>query len=289
MLVTCVVNKKGGVGKSTVTAIMAQLLALLGRRVLVIDNDEQHNVTNLLGLQIQPTNIRHLYTGERSLEQILSNGIIEANTEGVYCITADSQMSQLTLKKDTVLRDFLQLPIMIENFDHVLIDNSPSISPITDASIKAATHYIVPVMCKKLAYDGLGEMFATLKNLYHIPDERIHILPNAFRRTISAQKVILMSIRQIYGNCVTKAEIPLDETLDEIAIESDSKVLFLNRYSASSVAHFLSAAMEIFDINEDDLYLTLNEKRKQHKADVARKNFNRRKILQQASFERTGV
>lgn len=47
-VIISVVNNKGGVGRTTVTCNLAHALALLGRRVLVVDLDNQCNATALL-------------------------------------------------------------------------------------------------------------------------------------------------------------------------------------------------------------------------------------------------
>lgn len=47
-----VVAGKGGVGKSTLTALLARQLARSGRRVLAIDADEQRNLATTLGLDL---------------------------------------------------------------------------------------------------------------------------------------------------------------------------------------------------------------------------------------------
>src|SRR5690606_3816600 len=51
MQVISVVNFKGGSGKTTTTAHLAQYLALTGHRVLVIDLDPQASLTALHGIQ----------------------------------------------------------------------------------------------------------------------------------------------------------------------------------------------------------------------------------------------
>lgn len=44
-----IINNKGGVGKTTSTGIIAQLLAYLGKHVLVVDLDQQSNLSMMLG------------------------------------------------------------------------------------------------------------------------------------------------------------------------------------------------------------------------------------------------
>lgn len=47
--VISIINNKGGVGKTTSTGIIAQLLAYLGKHVLVVDLDSQSNLSMMLG------------------------------------------------------------------------------------------------------------------------------------------------------------------------------------------------------------------------------------------------
>ena len=50
MRIISFINKKGGVGKSTIVANMAYVLNdRYGARVLVVDNDEQGNVSQFFG------------------------------------------------------------------------------------------------------------------------------------------------------------------------------------------------------------------------------------------------
>ena len=46
--VISIINNKGGVGKTTSTGVISQLLAFLGKKVLVIDLDQQSNLSMML-------------------------------------------------------------------------------------------------------------------------------------------------------------------------------------------------------------------------------------------------
>ena len=57
-------NAKGGVGKTTVATWLSQGLALMGKKVLVIDNDKQHNATTALSGGVNRTytkTVRDIY------------------------------------------------------------------------------------------------------------------------------------------------------------------------------------------------------------------------------------
>ena len=61
MRTVSVLNYKGGVGKTTLSACTGQALALTGFRVLTIDNDPQHNLSYMLGANIDKPTIRDVY------------------------------------------------------------------------------------------------------------------------------------------------------------------------------------------------------------------------------------
>lgn len=65
MQVVSVVNFKGGSGKTTTAAHLAQYLALTGHRVLAIDLDPQASLTSLFGIQLELDETDSLYEALR--------------------------------------------------------------------------------------------------------------------------------------------------------------------------------------------------------------------------------
>ena len=76
----CVVNNKGGMGKTTVCVNLSVVLAALGKRVLLVDFDNQANATFSLGIDPQnvPLSIYHALVKETPLFSfvIISSAII---------------------------------------------------------------------------------------------------------------------------------------------------------------------------------------------------------------------
>ncbi len=71
-------NNKGGVGKSTLTVRLAEALALLGRRVLVVDLDPQGNTSRRLGWEAQ-----RVGEGGRAVQNLTISEAIRADQVGV--------------------------------------------------------------------------------------------------------------------------------------------------------------------------------------------------------------
>lgn len=153
------VNEKGGVGKTTVSANLAMTLAEKGYKVLCIDNDPQGNLSSV----ILPAS-----TEASSFTATLYDGKIgklKPVRDNMWLFVGDTQLVEAQLIKGGPGKFVAALHRIKAKdvIDFVIIDNNPQITNLTHAGIMAATDLIIPIQPEKWSVDGMAKINATVK------------------------------------------------------------------------------------------------------------------------------
>jgi chromosome partitioning protein len=216
----CIANQKGGVGKTTTTVNLAAGLALVGRRVLVVDLDPQGNATmgsgvDKRGLQLSVYDVLLESAGIAEARQRSPQGgydVLGANRE---LAGAEVELVELERREKRLKQALLAVA---DDYDFVLIDCPPSLSLLTLNGLCAAHGVIVPMQCEYFALEGLSDLVNTIKQVHanlNTDLQIIGLLRVMFDPRITLQQQVSDQIKAHFGDKVFNTVIPRNVRLAE--------------------------------------------------------------------------
>lgn len=246
-------NQKGGVGKTTTCVNLSAYLAVMGKKVLILDLDPQGNATSGVGVEKKKglKTIYDLIDAESPVEEV----IIQTRIEGLDIIpsTVDLAAAEISLvsmpNREKVLKEILES--LRDSYDFIMIDCQPSLGLLTVNALTASDSVIIPMQCEFYALDGLTQLMNTIRLV------KFHLNPNidveGVVRTMKDNRSNLINqvsqeIIKFFKNKVFDTYIPRNIRLAEAPSHGLPIVLY-DPYSKGAEA-YLSLAEEFLDRNK---------------------------------------
>lgn len=183
MKVVSIINYKGGVGKTTVTANLASEMVRRKKKVLVIDLDPQTNLTFsymkveewsqtyeekrtikywfdsiIDGTKPIPT-FKELIVNKNGVDLICSHlGLIDVDIELAAGLSAGTERQHRNNFVKTYSYIKNELKTIEEEYDIVLFDCPPNFSIVTKNALIASDYYIVPAKMDYLSTLGINQL-----------------------------------------------------------------------------------------------------------------------------------
>jgi len=170
-----IINLKGGVAK-TISAINIAytLVAVHGKKVLLIDNDKQGNTSKFFDLHDDDDKSLADLLTERdcSVKSVIKNTAYE----GLDVIPAN--MNLLRANKEILLdvsrpqqtRLRKALSQLNDEYDYCIIDNAPDINMTVINALVASDDVLVPIKVDKFTFDGLELLVDQIKDVKEFND-----------------------------------------------------------------------------------------------------------------------
>ncbi|PID39756.1 MAG: hypothetical protein CR984_06110 [Proteobacteria bacterium] len=243
--VMVVSNRKGGVAKTTTCLNLGVSLALLKKRVLLIDFDAQANLTLSLGLRHLPT----FYDAQKAIRASLDDFIVDTKYPNLSILPSGRNMVLLNKMYfgarhfEYMLKD--RLNTVEGAYDFILIDTPPSIEFYTLNALTASIRVLIPCPCDYLSTHGVDQVLRLIALIRKKSNPSIEsrILFTMLDKTSQSSRLILSKIRDLYQGQTFQTVVEMDSALKEAQILNMPAI----HYSKKSVAgtQYLALAKEI--------------------------------------------
>ncbi len=159
-------NQKGGVGKTTTNINLAACLAIMGKKVLILDIDPQGNTTSGVGISkkgLKNTTYEMLIdekvTPEKTIRhtQVKNLDIIPAS---VQLAGAEVELVQLEGREKRLKKSLTKIK---DKYDYIFIDCPPSLGLLTINSLTAVDSVLIPIQCEFYALEGVSQLMSTIE------------------------------------------------------------------------------------------------------------------------------
>lgn len=268
--ITAIVNQKGGVGKTVTAVNLGVGLAQEGKRVLLVDFDPQASLTISLGHpqpDALPTTISDLMSKVLTDTPIVHGEGVLHHGEGIDFIPASIELAGIdvslvtAMSRETVLRQVLA--DVKRDYDHILIDCTPSLGMLTINALAAADSALVPVQAHYLPAKGLEQLLQTVAKVRRQINPKLRVggilLTMVDSRTNYAKEISAL-LRDTYGGRLKVFTTEIPQSVRAAETSAEGKSIFAHDPKGKVAEAYRSLTKEVLRA----------EKQRQHQADLGR-------------------
>jgi chromosome partitioning protein len=249
--VIAIVNQKGGVGKTTTAVNLGASLALLGKRVLLVDSDPQGNTTTGVGIDKRTIEGRDVYSV--LLDRVPLPEVIQSTgVENLWIAPSTLGLSGAEIELVSVLQREVRLKSalaeVVANYEYVFIDCPPSLGLLTVNALAAAHELIIPVQAEYYALEGLSQLTTIVEQVRSGLNPQLSILGvliTMFDGRTRLATEVLDEVHRFFPERVFRTQIPRNIRLSEAPSFGKPAALFDPKSRGAQA--YISLAREMID------------------------------------------
>lgn len=266
-----IVNQKGGTGKTTTCVNLGIDLVHEGKRVLIADCDPQGSLTISLGYpqpDSLPVTLADLMGNVLSAIPIHPGDGVLQHEEGVDILPANIALAGMevslvnAMSRETTLKQVLAN--YSKDYDHILLDCSPSLGMLTINALTAADRIVIPVQAQYLSAKGVEQLLGTVARVKRNINHKLKIdgvlLTMVDSRTNNSKEIASL-LRSTYGPKIKVFDTEIPRSVRAAEISAEGKSIFEHDPGGKVAAAYHALTKEV---------LHLEEQRQKHKSDLLR-------------------
>lgn len=267
--VISVTNQKGGVGKTSSALNLGAALSISGKKVLIIDNDPQGNLTAALGYTPaeQTRTLSNLLLAAidypEDLELHLDRTVIHTDS-GVDLIPSNRrladaaarlqvmQLSQYNAVGDVDRACEKVMASLLEplrpKYDYIIIDCGLKHELLTVNALAASDYCIIPVQAHFLASEGIPDVLELVKSvrMKFNPDLKIAgILLTMYQSRPQLCQSVKASVGEIYGEAFHVFQRPIEYSIKVAECPAAGQSIFEYAPKNAAAESYRSLAEEV--------------------------------------------
>lgn len=230
-------NSKGGVAKSTSVITISQILAIAGYKILIIDLDPQMNTTKMYGQSENPdVDIEHLFCTKQPHKSAVEKFVSPTTQPGISIISASRDYYELIYKIHEVSKESPveltfrnNLAYIKDDYDYIIIDNSPFKSALSNCSLCASDGVLTPINADNFSYDGLMDLIETIQHQNQTHALSINFT-GIFMTRVSSRTNLFKQMHESYKDMFDDKFIPVSIRQTDAVNQSNTAFIPLLSY-----------------------------------------------------------
>ena len=252
--IIAVANQKGGVAKTTSVINIGAGLALKGKKVLLVDTDNQSHLSRFLGYDGtdgKPTISELIWQTVSKVQKPVSEAIRKSEL-GVDYIPSNFMLAGIisilgTDSDSTGVFSRLFSDGTFDEYDYIIIDCPPTLDLLVSNALKACDKVLIPVQSDFWAYEGVDQILATLQRAKQTSDIKPYVLGmlvTMYNKRTNSARAIMDAMNESYGEYVFENAIAFR---DEVKVATIEHKTLVGKKNSVTGQQYMAVVEEIID------------------------------------------
>ena len=247
-------NNKGGSGKTTTCSNVGAAMALMGKKVLLIDGDMQLNLTISFFDEdkalLYAQNGKNIYSAIKE-EKDIEDYIVKTDVKGLDIVPSTSLMSSIEFdlftkwQREHILQKCLERVKAKGCYDYILIDAPPTLGGWVMNITCASDYLIIPVEASPWGLFGLANMFEFCNQAQRLAP-RLEVLGIAVTKADERKKYFkqtMETLKEMEGARLFDNYIRVDSAIEWS--QDNSKPVVCYKKNSRSAIEYVNLTKEI--------------------------------------------